>query len=155
MFHNSNLWPDSKWSTFHLPLQTFRLSLFLFLFGFVSGNLFPTFFSQSFSSFSVLVSFECIDILQILQRKYHLFASLTGFGGLANGQRPTQGNAGSAGGKSNGNQRQIRPFFAEGLRFEGLQRTQKSRSRNRWSTVRSFKIGILFGFFVDAFKVGS
>ena len=155
MLPNSNLWPirndDSKWSAFRLPLHTFRLSLFLFLFGFVSGNLFPTFFSQSFSSFSVLVSFECIDILQILQRKYDLFASLAGFGGAW----PVTFAAFVSNLRTKAGGIAIRDYDLKRSEVTVQSPTQKSTSRTRWSTVRSFKIGILFGFFVDAFKVGS
>ena len=131
---------------------------FLFLFGFVSGNLFPTFCGE-FSSFFLLLLLESLNFLFFLEK--------LPFGGTL-GRRP------SAQSMQNGSGRTVRIESEYGIaqRSNSTPYTQHYRRRVFGIDVRqtrnspdskmqpivylnSIKIGFLFGLFVDAFKVGS
>ena len=113
---------------------------FIFLFGFFVGNLFPTFFGHIVGS---ITSFFLLLILEGFN-----FIGARSSGGQASGWQ--------------GGSRWLRPA----VRIAGIRRAAISPPLPSFSKTapyplvlvsifNSLKIGILFGLFVDAFKVGS
>ena len=132
---------------------------FLFLFGFVSGNLFPTFCGE-FSSFFLLLFLESLNFLFLLEK-----LPFSGTGAQSYESRSPEQAKGSWT-SQNGSGRTVRIESEDGrspfsyrTRIFGLnvRQTRNSSNSKMQPTVylNSIKIGFLFGLFVDAFKVGS
>lgn len=113
---------------------------FLFLFGFVSGNLFPTFFGD-FSSFLLLVLLESFNFLVSTDSVFQPFRLLPKY------SRNTLNTA------------TFSASFTDSklpkLSSENISKFFEKVFMKRNNPFHSIKIGFLFGLFVDAFKVGS
>jgi hypothetical protein len=112
---------------------------FLFLLGFCIGNLFPTFFGQligSMTSFLLLFLFEILHGW-LAVRHGRQTALRSRRRSLLPGREALYGRG--VAGRSH-------PYPAE---------PAAKHCRARSTLLNSIKIGILFGLFVDAFKVGS
>jgi hypothetical protein len=128
------------------------LKFFIFLLSFVSGNLFPTFFSTftgSFTSFFLILLIESFNLLRFAPFKPHIrIRSCTQ--PLATKQwrssKPKIWTGNSE------------PLARSGsLQLCGAQTriSELGLCKFPYSEIRRAKIGFLFGLFVDAFKVGS
>ena len=116
---------------FEEPLMKVRF-FFLFLFGFVLGNLFPSFFSDFLGSWSSLFLICFLEFIHSLVAKPRPFLLSKAASTAKRSKLSTDG------------------FAVLGL-SSGWTASKVSFAR----LINSVKIGFLFGLFVDAFKVGS
>ena len=137
--------------------------IFLFLFGFFYGNIFPSFFSTligSSTSLLLLFFFELINLILYKFKNIFSEAQFTFFFSILS-TRP------SIAGKQSSNPKatQSNDFVSwrsQTNATEKLKRKLKTigssgytQVNNGSKQINSLKIGFIFGLFVDAFKVGS
>ena len=119
--------------------RDFSLALFSALFGFLVANVFGTFLTalrnyvkwDGFIIFGLVVCIECINVIVYsvnVHRNRNLFQNSFRFVGF-----------------------KLAPFSSEGKKpFH-----YTSRQNIIYQLIKNFKLGLLLGFFVEAFKVGS
>jgi len=135
--------------------SNFFFHFFLFLFGFFIGNLFPTFFGQligSATSFFLLILFEFFHLIAVSGKPSSLLAqqsqvSLFRAWYSAAGKEKLR-LARLAADRDSAMSGPIMP----NTRIGGKSGEANYRPLQNFNSI---KIGILFGLFVDAFKVGS
>ena len=130
----------------------FSFHLFILLFGFVIGNLFPTFFGDFLGKVGTpLFLFLSLDFFNYFyysnQRRWKI------------GKTKMSENPQASPTENRGNQRMLSPLKRGAKSFKRNSFTKKSKQSSFLysfsARANSFKIGFLFGLFVDAFKVGS
>ena len=127
----------------------FSFHLFILLFGFVIGNLFPTFFGDFLGKVGTpLFLFLALDFFNY----FYYTQPVSRVASNEVGSSPLRGPMKRA---QNSEQ-------ASNLKFQQTPRRGVRRLKRQTSFLssfsaqaNSFKIGFLFGLFVDAFKVGS
>jgi hypothetical protein len=130
----------------------FSFHLFILLFGFVIGNLFPTFFGDFLGKVGTpLFLFLSLDFFNYFyysnQRRWKI------------GKTKMSENPQASPTENRGDQRMLSPLKRGAKSFKRNSFTKKSKQSpflySFSARANSFKIGFLFGLFVDAFKVGS
>lgn len=113
-------------------LDKFTQVLFLLLIGFLVGNLFGTFLNtiRKYITWDGIIVFFIIGIMEI--SNYNVYHNKTT-------QLP--------------NNREF--ILLQKLRLYNKRISKQSRAKTFWKFFNFFKIGLMVGFFVDAFKVGS
>lgn len=129
--------------------KSFTMSFFILLAGFLFGNLFGTFlnilrFFIPWDGFILLLILLILEIISFLsyQKKYSFFI-----------QQPKNSNPIN---KNIINQRASHEKdFSKDFSAEGFLLLNKNENRLIYKNLNFMKIGLMFGFFIDAFKVGS
>lgn len=125
--------------------KSFTMSFFILLAGFLFGNLFGTFlnilrFFIPWDGFILLLILLILEIISFLsyQKKYSFFI-----------QQPKNSNP------INKNIINQSASHEKDFSAEGFLLLNKNENRLIYKNLNFMKIGLMFGFFIDAFKVGS
>ena len=125
--------------------KSFTMSFFILLAGFLFGNLFGTFlnilrFFIPWDGFILLLILLILEIISFLsyQKKYSFFT-----------QQPKNSNP------INKNIINQSASHEKDFSAEGFLLLKKNENRLIYKNLNFMKIGLMFGFFIDAFKVGS
>ena len=125
--------------------KSFTMSFFILLAGFLFGNLFGTFlnilrFFIPWDGFILLLILLILEIISFLsyQKKYSFFI-----------QQPKNSNP------INKNIINQSASHEKDFSAEGFLLLKKNENRLIYKNLNFMKIGLMFGFFIDAFKVGS
>ena len=111
--------------------EVFSFALFTLFFGFLIGNLFGTFLNtiRSFIFWDGLIIFIILSIMELLN--FLLYNKAKRFFVIS----------------------QKISYYP--MRSQGAHTASAANNQIIWKSLNYLKIGIMFGFFIDAFKVGS